>query len=113
VVGSLWLALVPVELLLEARLRFGVPPEGTRGNFEFSVAKGADSDYRSGAQPFDDLRRRSIMCTLSPGRNGKTRQSASLAVQRLRLSGVVASKLSADCFYVRKQSIARKFEAGS
>jgi hypothetical protein len=113
VVGIFWLALVPVELLLKARLRFGIPPEGTRGNFEFSAAKGADSDCRSVLSHLTTQRRRWIMRTLSPGRNAKTRQSASLAVQRLRLSGVVASKLGADCFYVRKQSIARKLEAGS
>ena len=47
-------ALVPVELLLKARLRIGSPLDGAHGNFEFSAAKCADSDCRSGAQPFDD-----------------------------------------------------------
>src|SRR5208282_1652450 len=47
-------AFVPVELLLKARLRIGSPPEGTHRNFEFSAAKCADSDCRSGAQPFED-----------------------------------------------------------
>jgi hypothetical protein len=50
--GIARLALVPVELLLRARLRIGSSPEGTHGNFEFPAAKGADSDCRSGAQPF-------------------------------------------------------------
>jgi hypothetical protein len=51
----LGLALVPIELLLEARLRIGSPREGTHGNLKFPAAKCADSDGRSGAQPFDDL----------------------------------------------------------
>jgi hypothetical protein len=66
VVGIFWLALVPVELLLKARLRFGIPPEGTCGNFEFSAAKGADSDCRSVPSHLTTQRRRWIMRTLSP-----------------------------------------------
>jgi len=45
-----------VELLLKARLRIGSPSEGTHGNFEFSAAKCADPDCRSGGQPFDDFK---------------------------------------------------------
>jgi hypothetical protein len=52
--GICRLALVPVELLLKARLRFGSPPKGTHGNFKFPPAKRADSDCRSRAQPFDN-----------------------------------------------------------
>jgi hypothetical protein len=41
-------------MLLKARLRIRSPFKGTHGNSEFPAAKGADSDCRSGAQPFDD-----------------------------------------------------------
>ena len=47
---------MPVELLLKALLRISSPPKGTHRNFKFPAAKGADSDCRSGAQPFDDPR---------------------------------------------------------
>ena len=47
--AGIWgLAFVPVELLLEARLRIGSPLKSTHGNFEFSAAKCADSECRSG-----------------------------------------------------------------
>jgi len=46
------LAFVPVELLLKARLRIGSRPEGVHRNFKFPTAKCADSERRSGAQPF-------------------------------------------------------------
>ena len=46
--GICGLAFVPVELLLEARLRIGSPLKSTHGNFEFSAAKCADSECRSG-----------------------------------------------------------------
>lgn len=37
--AGIWgLALMPVELLLKARLRIGSPSEGTHGNFEFPAA---------------------------------------------------------------------------
>ena len=52
--GILGLALAPVELFLEVRLRIGSPPEGTHGNLEFTAAKCADSDCRGGAQPLQD-----------------------------------------------------------
>ena len=45
---------MPVELLLKVRLRIGSPLEGIHRNFEFSAAKGAGSDCRSGVKPFDD-----------------------------------------------------------
>ena len=54
VAGILGLALVPVELLLKARLRIGSPSEGAHGNLKFPAAKCANSDCRSRAQPFED-----------------------------------------------------------
>ena len=45
---------MPVELLLKARLRIGTPLEGIHRNFEFSAANAADSECRSGVEPFDD-----------------------------------------------------------
>ena len=45
---------MPVELRLEAPLRFGSSPERTHWNFKFPAPSCADSDCRSVAQPFDD-----------------------------------------------------------
>jgi len=52
--GIFGLALVPVELLLKARLRIGSPAKGTHRNLKFSATKSADCERRSGSQPFDD-----------------------------------------------------------
>jgi hypothetical protein len=52
--GLLWLASVPIELRLEARLRILSSPESGHGNVEFSVAKCAGSNCWSGTQPFND-----------------------------------------------------------
>ena len=53
--AGIWvLALMRVELRLKARLRIGSPFKAAHRNFEFSAAKGADCERRSGAQPFDD-----------------------------------------------------------
>jgi len=45
---------MPIELVLKVRLRIGSPLEGIHRDFEFSAAKGADSECRSGVKPFDD-----------------------------------------------------------
>ena len=46
------LALVPVELLLKARLSVGISCQGAQWNFEFPAANRADPDGRSATQPF-------------------------------------------------------------
>jgi hypothetical protein len=46
--------LMPVELLLKARLRISSPPKGTQGYFKFSAATCADCERQSGTEPFDD-----------------------------------------------------------
>ena len=50
--GILAHALVPVELLLEARLRVRSSFQGAHWDLEFPAAKCADSDCWSGGQPF-------------------------------------------------------------
>jgi hypothetical protein len=57
---------VPVELLLEARLRIGGRPEGTHGNFEFSAAKVQTPTAGVVVSHLTTLTRRLIMCAFSP-----------------------------------------------
>jgi hypothetical protein len=71
--AGIWrLALKPVELHLEARLRIGSPPKGTHGNFELPAAKCADPDGRGGAQPFGNSKTALDHGQLFLGLNGKT-----------------------------------------
>src|SRR6266700_1004287 len=63
--GLLGLALMPVELLLEACLRIGSSSESTHGNFEFPAAKCANCDCRSRAQSFGNPKAASVHWHLS------------------------------------------------
>jgi hypothetical protein len=51
---SLSLTFVPIELFLQVRLSVGSPRQSTHGNLELPSATRANSDCRSGTQPFEN-----------------------------------------------------------